>query len=104
MIKSKDQFKDRYLNAKVEEELVEFKEEIQKKFQTSKLRDFKYPLKNQKVEKEKKFDYKTEEDIERLMQEPSVQEEDEDSIHITQQYTKCLDEDYGSSGQKESVP
>jgi|JI9StandDraft_1071089.scaffolds.fasta_scaffold2583005_1 hypothetical protein len=28
IIKSKDQFKERYVNPKVEEELIEFKEEI----------------------------------------------------------------------------
>lgn len=32
VITSKDQFKDRYINEKVEEELVEFKLEIEKKF------------------------------------------------------------------------
>ena len=32
IIKSKDQFKERYVNPKVEKELVEFKLEIEKKF------------------------------------------------------------------------
>lgn len=37
IITSKDQFKDRYMNPRVEEELVEFKQEIDKKFKESSL-------------------------------------------------------------------
>ena len=37
--------KPRYINPKIEEELVDFKKEIQEKFTKSKLRAFKMPLK-----------------------------------------------------------
>jgi len=37
--------KPRYINPKIEAELVDFKKEIEEKFAKSKLRSFKFPLK-----------------------------------------------------------
>jgi hypothetical protein len=37
----------RYINPKIEAELVDFKKEIEEKFAKSKLRTFKFPLKNE---------------------------------------------------------
>ena len=37
--------KPRYINPKIEKELVDFKQEIEEKFQQSKLRTFKFPFK-----------------------------------------------------------
>mmetsp|Transcript_20012 Transcript_20012/g.30780 ORF Transcript_20012/g.30780 Transcript_20012/m.30780 type:complete len:111 (+) Transcript_20012:592-924(+) len=37
---------ERYINPKIEAELVDFKKEIEEKFAKSKLRNFKFPLKN----------------------------------------------------------
>jgi hypothetical protein len=41
---SDEYLNSRYVNDRVEMELKDFKEEIEKKFSTSKLRDFKYPV------------------------------------------------------------
>lgn len=61
MITSKEQFKDRYINEKVEEELMEFKDEINEKFQASALRSFKFPLMASPVEiKPEAFEYQPE--------------------------------------------
>ena len=40
---TKDYMDNRYVNDRVEMELKDFKAEIEKKFEGSKLRDFKYP-------------------------------------------------------------
>lgn len=37
--------RERYINQKIEQELVDFKKEIEEKFAKSKLRAFKFPLK-----------------------------------------------------------
>ena len=59
IITSKDQFKERYINEKVEQELIEFKQEIEKKFQSSRMRDFNFPRKSKRKEhhNEEPFDY-----------------------------------------------
>lgn len=40
---------DRYINPKIEEELKDFKKEIEEKFQKSKLKTFSFPLKKKKT-------------------------------------------------------
>lgn len=45
------------MNPKVEEELVEFKQEIEKKFEESDLRNFKFPFLKKKNSQKQTFEY-----------------------------------------------